>query len=32
MAFHRSLGFDVRVAEDYNGPGEPMVVFTRALS
>ncbi|WP_328432458.1 GNAT family N-acetyltransferase [Streptomyces sp. NBC_00453] len=29
-AFHRSLGFDVRVEEEYNGPGQPRVVFTRA--
>ncbi|MFG2790928.1 GNAT family N-acetyltransferase [Streptomyces sp. NPDC048419] len=32
VAFHRSLGFDVRVEEDYNGPGEDRVVFSRALS
>lgn len=31
IAFHRSLGFDVRVVEDYNGPGETRVVFTRDL-
>lgn len=31
VAFHRSLGFDVRVEDEYNGPGRPMVVFTRAL-
>ncbi|MDT7840341.1 GNAT family N-acetyltransferase [Streptomyces justiciae] len=31
VAFHRGLGFDARVQEDYNGPGQPMVVFTRAL-
>jgi GNAT superfamily N-acetyltransferase len=31
IAFHRSLGFDVRVVEDYNGPGQPRVVFTRGL-
>ncbi|PWI13999.1 GNAT family N-acetyltransferase [Streptomyces sp. Act143] len=31
VAFHRSLGFDARVQEDYNGPGQPMVVFTRPL-
>ena len=30
-AFHRSLGFDVRVVEDYNGPGEDRVVFSRAI-
>jgi GNAT superfamily N-acetyltransferase len=32
VAFHRGLGFDVRVEADYNGPGQPMVVFTRALA
>ena len=31
IAFHRSLGFDVRVIEDYNGPGQTRVVFTRGL-
>ncbi|MFJ9903382.1 GNAT family N-acetyltransferase [Streptomyces sp. NPDC101152] len=32
IAFHRSLGFEVRVVEEYNGPGQPpRVVFTRAL-
>jgi len=31
VAFHRSLGFDVRVEEEYNGPGQPRVVFTREL-
>lgn len=31
VAFHRSLGFEARVEEEYNGPGQPMVVFTRAL-
>ncbi|MFC1438530.1 GNAT family N-acetyltransferase [Streptacidiphilus sp. N1-10] len=31
IAFHRTLGFDARVEEDYNGPGRTMVVFTRAL-
>ncbi|MET8975634.1 GNAT family N-acetyltransferase [Streptomyces sp. NPDC004539] len=31
IAFHRSLGFEANVVDDYNGPGEPMVVFTRAL-
>jgi len=29
VAFHRSLGFEVTVVDDYNGPGEPMTVFTR---
>ncbi|MER6985051.1 GNAT family N-acetyltransferase, partial [Streptomyces carpinensis] len=31
IAFHRSLGFDARVVDDYNGPGRPMVVFARSL-
>lgn len=31
VAFHRGLGFEARVEEDYNGPGMSMVVFTRAL-
>lgn len=31
IAFHRSLGFDVRVVEDYHGPGQTRVVFTRGL-
>ena len=31
VAFHRGLGFDARIEEDYNGPGQPMVVFTRPL-
>ncbi|MFF0092013.1 GNAT family N-acetyltransferase [Streptomyces canus] len=31
IAFHRSLGFDSRVVEDYDGPGSPRVVFTRDL-
>jgi GNAT superfamily N-acetyltransferase len=31
VAFHRSLGFEVRVEEDYNGPGEDRVVFSRAV-
>jgi GNAT superfamily N-acetyltransferase len=31
IAFHRSLGFDARVVEDYDGPGRPRVVFTRGL-
>ncbi|KQV94010.1 GNAT family N-acetyltransferase [Streptomyces sp. Root369] len=31
IAFHRSLGFDARVVEDYDGPGRPRVVFTRDL-
>ena len=32
VAFHRGLGFEVRVEEDYNGPGEDRVVFSRVLS
>jgi GNAT superfamily N-acetyltransferase len=31
IAFHRRLGFDTRIVEDYDGPGRPMVVFDRAL-
>jgi GNAT superfamily N-acetyltransferase len=31
IAFHRSLGFDARVVEDYNGPGQTRVVFTRDM-
>ena len=31
IAFHRTLGFDARIVEDYDGPGRPMVVFTRTL-
>jgi ribosomal protein S18 acetylase RimI-like enzyme len=31
IAFHRSLGFDMQIAEDYDGPGRPMVVFGRPL-
>ncbi|MFE0517678.1 GNAT family N-acetyltransferase [Streptomyces sp. NPDC058954] len=32
VAFHRGLGFDVRVEQEYNGPGQPRVVFSRVLS
>ncbi|MFJ9370773.1 GNAT family N-acetyltransferase [Nocardia sp. NPDC101769] len=32
ISFHRSLGFDARVVEDYNGPGQPRIVFTLELS
>lgn len=32
IAFHRRLGFAVRVEEEYNGPGQPRVVFTRDLT
>ena len=31
IAFHRSLGFDATVVEDYDGPGETRVVFSRVL-
>ena len=31
IAFHRSLDFDVSVVEDYNGPGQTRVVFTRGM-
>jgi GNAT superfamily N-acetyltransferase len=31
LAFHTTLGFSAEVVEDYVGPGEPRVVFTRAL-
>jgi ribosomal protein S18 acetylase RimI-like enzyme len=31
VAFHRRLGFDVRQVDDYDGPGLPMMVMTRAL-
>ncbi|MFI1093570.1 GNAT family N-acetyltransferase [Streptomyces sp. NPDC020917] len=31
IAFHRSLGFDVEIVDDYNGPGKAMAVFHRAL-
>ncbi|MEV8036868.1 GNAT family N-acetyltransferase [Streptomyces sp. NPDC002742] len=31
IAFHRSLGFDMRIVDDYNGPGRTMAVFHRAL-
>ncbi|MET7686726.1 GNAT family N-acetyltransferase [Streptomyces sp. NPDC005483] len=31
IAFHRSLGFEDRVVEDYDGPGRDRVVFTRDL-
>jgi ribosomal protein S18 acetylase RimI-like enzyme len=33
IAFHRSMGFDVRgPVPDYNGPGRDMIVFTRSLA
>ncbi|WP_406035235.1 GNAT family N-acetyltransferase [Nocardioides sp. NBC_00163] len=31
IAFHRRLGFEVKVADDYNGPGRAMAVFHRNL-
>lgn len=31
IAFHRSLGFDVAIVEDYDGPGQDRVVFTRSM-
>jgi GNAT superfamily N-acetyltransferase len=31
IAFHRRLGFDVQTVDDYNGPGQAMVVFHRVL-
>lgn len=31
IAFHRRLGFDAKVVDDYNGPGRPMAVFHRDL-
>ncbi|MEV4921493.1 GNAT family N-acetyltransferase [Streptomyces roseoverticillatus] len=31
IGFHRRLGFEVRVVDDYDGPGRDMAVFHRAL-
>ncbi|MFI9809030.1 GNAT family N-acetyltransferase [Streptomyces sp. NPDC052301] len=31
IAFHRRLGFDAETVDDYNGPGQAMVVFRRDL-
>ncbi|MEV6166365.1 GNAT family N-acetyltransferase [Streptomyces sp. NPDC052052] len=31
IAFHRRLGFDARTVDDYNGPGQAMVVLHRSL-
>ncbi|MEV7750929.1 MULTISPECIES: GNAT family N-acetyltransferase [Streptomyces] len=31
IAFHRRLGFDAEIVDDYNGPGRAMVVFQRVL-
>ncbi|MEU9431013.1 GNAT family N-acetyltransferase [Streptomyces sp. NPDC048252] len=32
IAFHRSLGFEVKIVDDYNGPGLTMAVFDRDLA
>jgi len=31
MAFHRALGFNVELLEDYAGPGRPRIVFAKDL-
>ncbi|MFI6981266.1 GNAT family N-acetyltransferase [Embleya sp. NPDC050154] len=31
IAFHRSLGFEARIVDDYNGPDQRMAVFHRDL-
>lgn len=31
IAFHRRLGFDAEIVDDYNGPGQAMVAFQRVL-
>jgi ribosomal protein S18 acetylase RimI-like enzyme len=31
IAFHRSLGFDTKIVDGYNGPGRTMAVFHRVL-
>lgn len=31
IAFHRRLGFDVKIVDDYNGPGQARAVFRRVL-
>ncbi|MEU1819360.1 GNAT family N-acetyltransferase [Streptomyces roseifaciens] len=31
IAFHRSLGFNAKTVDDYDGPGRPMAVFHRDL-
>ncbi|MCX4767760.1 GNAT family N-acetyltransferase [Streptomyces sp. NBC_01275] len=31
IAFHRRLGFDTDIVDDYNGPGRTMAVFHRDL-
>ncbi|MGA5649593.1 GNAT family N-acetyltransferase [Streptomyces seoulensis] len=31
IAFHRSLGFEAEIVDDYNGPGLAMAVFHRDL-
>ena len=32
VAFHTGIGFAAEVVEDYDGPGQPKVVFTRELT
>jgi hypothetical protein len=31
IAFHRALGFEATVVDDYAGPGNPRAVFRRPL-
>ncbi|MFI1177595.1 GNAT family N-acetyltransferase [Streptomyces melanogenes] len=31
IAFHHHLGFDAKIIDDYNGPGQARVVFHRVL-
>ncbi|MEU1457079.1 GNAT family N-acetyltransferase [Streptomyces avermitilis] len=31
ITFHRSLGFDMEIVDDYDGPGRTMAVFRRVL-
>jgi hypothetical protein len=31
IAFHRRLGFDAKIVDGYNSPGQAMVVFHRVL-
>ncbi|MFF1445599.1 GNAT family N-acetyltransferase [Streptomyces sp. NPDC058295] len=31
IAFHRSLGFEAKIVDDYDGPGRTMAVFDRDL-
>ncbi|MFE3757516.1 hypothetical protein ACFXO9_24685 [Nocardia tengchongensis] len=30
--FHKALGFHTHLVEDYNGPGQPRIIFTRNLN